>query len=119
MLVPDQPWVTVNVCPPMVSVPVLSAPVVFSETEYATVPFPLPVLPDVMVIHAALLVAVHEQPVGDVMETLPVPALAVKVLLVEDMEKLHEAPLWVTVKVFPATAIVPVRELVLLFCATE
>ena len=44
----------------MVSVPVRAVPV-FAATEYVTVPFPVPVLPLVTVIHATLLTAVHAQ----------------------------------------------------------
>jgi hypothetical protein len=41
----------VTVCPPIVIVPVRAAPVVFSATEYVTVPLPMPLSPDVIVIH--------------------------------------------------------------------
>jgi hypothetical protein len=50
------------------------------------VPLPVPLLPEVMVIHVSLLVAVHVQPVPAVTVTLPVPALAVKDWLVGEME---------------------------------
>ena len=52
-------WVTVKVCPAMVSVPVRVLLEVFSATVYATLPGPEPVLPEVIVIKAVLLVAVH------------------------------------------------------------
>jgi hypothetical protein len=42
----------------MLSVPVRCAPV-FAATLNATVPLPVPLAPEVMVIHEALLVAVH------------------------------------------------------------
>jgi hypothetical protein len=45
----------------MVSVPVRAGPV-FGSTLNRTEPFPLPLAPDVMLIHGALLVAVHVQP---------------------------------------------------------
>jgi hypothetical protein len=60
----------------MVSVPVRAAPV-FAVMLNPTVPLPLPLAPDVMLIHDVLLVAVHVQPV--VVETLtglPAPAVA-------------------------------------------
>jgi hypothetical protein len=60
----------------MVSVPLRAAPV-FAATLNATDPSPLPLVPDVMVIHASLLVAVQAQP--PVVETatgLPAPAVA-------------------------------------------
>ena len=44
----------------MVSVPVRAVPV-FAATEYVTVPFPVPGLPLVTVIHATLLMAAHAQ----------------------------------------------------------
>ena len=50
---------TVTVFPPMVMVPVLVLPVALADTENETVPFPVPVLPAVIVIHDALLNAVQ------------------------------------------------------------
>ena len=50
-----------NVWPAIVSVPIRSA-VLFGATPNATVPLPLPVAPEVTVIHGALLVAVHAHP---------------------------------------------------------
>ena len=47
---------------------------------------PLPLLPEDMVIQAALLEAVQEQPVGAVIPTLPVPLLEPEVVLVEERE---------------------------------
>ena len=53
-----------NVCPPTVSVPVRPGPA-FAETLKATVPFPAPVAPDVIVSHdGLLLVAVQGHPVA-------------------------------------------------------
>jgi hypothetical protein len=43
---------------------------------------PVPLLPDVIVIHAALLTAVHAQPAPTVTDTLPGPPLDEKVWLV-------------------------------------
>jgi hypothetical protein len=54
--------VTVNVCPAMVSVPVRAAPVLAAMAKL-TVPLPVPLAPDVIVIHAALLAAVQAHPV--------------------------------------------------------
>ena len=64
-------WVTVNVCPAMVSEPVRSAPV-FSPIDSDTVPLPVPAPPDATVIHAALETAVHAQPLAVVTPTLVV-----------------------------------------------
>ena len=54
-------WVTVKVCPPAVMVPVRSGPL-FGATVRATAPFPEPLLPAVIEIHGALLVAVQSHP---------------------------------------------------------
>jgi len=70
-------WVTVNVAPAIVSVPVRLDATVFAATLKPTVPLPDPVAPLVTVIHAALLAAVHAQPVGMLTLLLPVPADAV------------------------------------------
>jgi len=62
----------VNVCPAIVSAPVRAAPA-FAAAVNATVPLPLPVAPDVIVIHGALLLAVHRQPAVVVTFEVPVP----------------------------------------------
>jgi hypothetical protein len=59
----------------IVAVPVRAAPV-FAATLKPTDPFPVPVAPDVMVMNAALLVAVHAQPAPAVTATVPVVAPA-------------------------------------------
>ena len=46
---------------------------VFALTEYATVPGPLPLAPEVIVNHEAVLAAFQEQPVGALTVKLPVP----------------------------------------------
>ncbi len=51
----------VTVCPAMVSVPVLAAPVVLAATEKLVEPNPVMEAPLVTVIQAALLVDVHAQ----------------------------------------------------------
>jgi hypothetical protein len=50
---------TVTVCPATVNVFVRPNRFVFTATLNATVPFPVPLLPDVMKIHPAFAVAVH------------------------------------------------------------
>jgi hypothetical protein len=50
------------------------APPVFAATLNPTAPFPVPVAPDVTVIHCALLLAVHAH--AAVVVTLTVPVLA-------------------------------------------
>jgi hypothetical protein len=62
--------VTVKVWPAIVTVPVRSAPV-FAVRLRRTDPFPVPVAPDVTVMNAALLVAVHAQPAPAVTVTVP------------------------------------------------
>ena len=63
--------------PAIVSVPVRLDATVFAATLKPTLPLPDPVAPLVTVIHAALLAAVHAQPVGMLTLLLPVPADAV------------------------------------------
>jgi hypothetical protein len=68
--------VTVYVCPAIVSVPVRCEPLGFAPMLKFVEPLPLPVAPLVTVIHAALLVADHVQPVGVVTAEEPVVAPA-------------------------------------------
>jgi hypothetical protein len=83
-----------------------------------TDPLPLPV-EAVIVIHAALLVAVHAQPVAAVTLTVApvIPAAGAFVDVVEIVGA-HGAPAWVTVKVLPPTVSVPVRAVVVGFAVT-
>ncbi len=66
--------VTVNAWPPTVTVPVRLDRLVFAAIEYPTVPSPVPLEPDVMLIHDADAVALHEHPVS--VSTLSVPVAA-------------------------------------------
>ena len=103
----------------MVTVPVRDAVLGFAATSYETVPLPLPLVPPVSVIQAALLVAVHAQPAPAV--TVTVPLVATDVLSNADEGRIvneHGAPGCVIVKVFPAIVSVPVRDAVLVFCVT-
>jgi hypothetical protein len=52
----------VKLLPPATMVPVRAKDAPFGATVYCSVPSPLPDPPDVMVIHGALVVAVHAQP---------------------------------------------------------
>lgn len=63
---PAPACVTVNVCPPIVIVPIRWVAEVFAATVYETVPAPDPVAPLAIEIHDALLAAVQLQPVGAV-----------------------------------------------------
>jgi hypothetical protein len=62
----------------MVRVPVREVAVVLAPTEKLTVPLPLPLLPEEIVIQFALLAAVQLQPVDAVTTTLPVPVAWLK-----------------------------------------
>lgn len=67
----------VKVCPAIVMVPVpvrVNVPVL-ADTEYSTRPYPMPLLPELTVIHGALLTAVQLQPGNAVTSTRPVPPL--------------------------------------------
>ena len=65
----------------------LKLSVVLAETSYVTVPLPLPLLPDVILIQSTLSEAFQLQVVSDdVTLILKVPALAGTVLLVGEME---------------------------------
>ena len=111
-------WVTVNVWPPIVRVPVLEAPG-FAVTLYATVPLPVPLAPDVMVSHAAFDVADQLQPALPV--TVTVPVVAADVVRFTDTGAIvnaHGAPAWVTVKVCPPIVNVPVRDVAPVFGST-
>jgi hypothetical protein len=75
-------WVTVTVCPAIVSVPVRGLLDGFAVAENATVPLPVPVPPLVTVSQVALLLAVHAHEVPAVMVTDPVLAVAASDTLV-------------------------------------
>lgn len=62
---------------------------VFAAMEYATVPFPVPLAPEVMVIQGVPFVTDQAQPVWVVTATLPVPPAAAMELLVGEIEKVH------------------------------
>src|SRR5439155_7422077 len=118
---PAPACVTVTGCPAIVSVPVRDAEPVFAAIELLTVPFPVPLAPAVIVIHAALLAAVHVQVVPDaVMLTLPVAPSAGTAALVAESVYVHApAPACVTVTVCPAIVSVPVRDAEPVFAAIE
>ena len=82
----------------------------------------MPLLPDVTVSQlVALLLAVQVQLLDEGLTVMVLVLLdAVKLRLVGDMLYVQaKAPLWVTVCVCPPTVMVPVRELVDVFAATE
>ena len=112
-------WVTVNVWPAIVIVPVRLDVVGFAVTLYATWPLPLPLAPPVRVIHEALLLAVHAHPEPAVTPTVAEPAADPSVAPTDESVKVHDAASCVTVKVRPAIVTVPVRGLVLVLAAIE
>jgi hypothetical protein len=84
-----------------------------------TVPLPVPLAPDVIVIQPTLLLAVQAHPPGAVTLTVPLPPLELYDLVVADSEYVQATPPSVTVKVWPAMVTVPVSALELLLAATE
>ena len=72
-----------------------------------------------MVIQVAPLLAVQVQPTPAVTLTVPLLALDTTDALEAEMEYVQGAAAWLTVRVWPATVTVPVREVVLLLAATE
>lgn len=112
-------WLTVNVWPPMVRVPVRATPVL-AATLYPTVPFPVPLAPDVMVIHVTFAVATQLQlPVLAVTATVPVvPADVVRSTDTGEIVIVQDAAACVTVKVCPPIVNVPVRDVALVLGST-
>ena len=104
----------------MVSVSVRELDDVLPNTEYVTVPLPLPLLTEVIVIQLALVVADQAQPAGAVTATLPLEATAARDWVAGESVQVQGggAASWVTVCVWPATVTVPVRGLVAVFAAT-
>ncbi len=94
----------------MVSVAVRAAPA-FAATENATLPFPLPDAPLVIVIQGADEVAVQVQSAVAVTATLPVPPAGSTDCVVGEMVYEHGggAAGCVTVSVAPAIVMVPLR----------
>ena len=80
---------------------------------------PEPLLPAVMVIQVALLLAVQLQPIPAVTPTLPLLALDASDALEDEMEYVQGAAAWLTVKVCPAMLKEPEREVVLVLEAAE
>jgi hypothetical protein len=84
--------VTVNVCAPIVNVPVRCDAFGFAVALKPTEPLPLPVAPLVTDSHdVALLTPVHEQPPGAVTVTEPVPPPATTDVLVGVSVNVHPA----------------------------
>jgi hypothetical protein len=102
--------VTVNVWPPMVSVPVRCDELGFAVALKLTVPLPLPLPPLVIVSHdVSLLTAVQAQPPGAVTAVEPVAPPNTIDALVGASEYVHGAAACVTVNVCPPIVNVPLR----------
>lgn len=82
--------VTVKVWPAIVKVPV-RPPLVFGNTTYRTLPLPVPDALPRIVIHDALLAAVHAQPLGVETVTSPVSPSPGALALAGEIEYEHEA----------------------------
>jgi len=72
-----------------------------------------------MVSQLSLLVAVQEHPAPAVTPMLPLLATEPTDTLEAEIEYVQGAAAWLTVKVWPAIVIVPVRDTVLVLVATE
>jgi hypothetical protein len=107
VIVHDCPWVTVNVRPAIVRVPLRAAPE-FEATLNRTVPLPLPLLPCVIVSQGALLVADQAHPAEALTATSPVPPAMSNACDSGEIENEHPGD-WFTVTVWFATVSVPAR----------
>jgi hypothetical protein len=102
-------WVTVNVLPAIVTVPVRGDTDVFAAELKLTEPLPAPDAPAVTVSQLSLLTAVHAQPAGAVTATVPVPPLDTTLCEVGEIVSVQVIPACVTVKLLPAIVSVPER----------
>jgi hypothetical protein len=84
--------------------------VVFAATLNATLPVPVPEAAAVMLIHGALVVAVHAHVVADAVTAMvPAPPASAKFCVGGEIENVHAgggAAAWLIVNVLPATVIV-------------
>jgi hypothetical protein len=67
-------WLTVNTRPAIVSVPARADPVLLATSTF-TPPLPLPLAPDAIVSHDALLTAVHTHPLATLTDVATDPPL--------------------------------------------
>jgi hypothetical protein len=100
--------VTVTDWPPAVTVALREADPVLAAAVTVTVPFPEPLAP-VIESHVALSVAVHVQPVGAVIVTVPLAPPATMFCVAGESAKLQDTPAWVTVTAWPPTVTVALR----------
>jgi hypothetical protein len=112
--------VTVKVRPAIIRVAERGCEPGFAATEKLTVPEPLPLVPELIVIQLAPeAVSQTQSAAAAVRFTLPAPPVAPNDWLVDEMLKSQVAPACVTVKVLPAMVRVPGRDRLLLLAATE
>ena len=112
-------WLTVNVRPPIVSVPVRAAMSGFAAMLNATVPSPEPLLPEVTDNHADDEVAFQEQPFVVSTLTVLLVAAAGTDVLTGAIANAQAGALWVTAKLCPPIVIDPFRDEVPGFAANE
>lgn len=110
--------VTVNVRPAIVSDPVRAAVAVFAPTAYAIAPLPDPLVAPLIVSQGFDEEAVHAQPDGVVIATLPCVAGDDTSAPVGEMADVHGTPVWVTLNVCPPTVNDPLRLAALVLAAT-
>ena len=81
---------TVNVFPAAAIVALRELLPVLAATVNPTLPLPVPEVPPVMLIHGALVVAVHTQLFADAVTAIePDPPASAKLCVVGDIEKVH------------------------------
>jgi len=111
--------VTVNDRSPTAMEPVRDAASLFRSTEYDTVPFPVPGLPDVTPSQMAPLVADHWQPAGVLTVKLPAALLLLKDALLGEMSIVQgTTPSSRTATDRPAMVSVPLRSAVVVLGVT-
>src|SRR5439155_1214563 len=109
--------VIVALLPPALIVPLRDDVEVFAAALNEMDPLPVPLAPAVIVIHASVVVAVHEQPVGAVTPTVPDPPPTTTACVAGESVEVQGTPACVTVNVLPATVSVPVRDVPAVFAA--
>ena len=82
--------VTVNVFPAAAIAALRGLLPVLAATVNATLPLPVPDVPDVRLIHVAVVVAVHAQLLADAVTAIePDPPASAKLCVAGDIEKVH------------------------------
>ena len=111
--------VIVKLFPAMVTVVEREPVEFFAFAVKTTLLLPVTVVLGVKLSQETFSVARHEQPVAVVTGIVTLPPVAVKVAVKFPIVNVHGTPAWVTENERPAISIVPVREAVLVFAATE